>query len=164
MGSYQCWLLQHWVNAALETAIPGQDLEPARLRMRQQIADYFAARVDYTRLANGLTQQLAQLDAACERIGREVEAVIESQCRNELAFDDQQVAALLRAIERQRHGFEVTQDLEDESFLVRVKLPGRLEGHNGVEVDDGFVVYRFHGRDLRDREHRLVAITSREIR
>ena len=56
-----------------------------------------------------------------------------------LALDDEQFATFERQLELLQHGFEVSRDLEDENFTVKLKLPGRVLGHNGIGIEKGLM-------------------------
>lgn len=53
----------------------------------------------------------------------------------------------------------VTEDLGDETFEVRVALPGKLIAHDGDLVEDGVVVWKFPGKALYDRPQTLTALS-----
>jgi len=61
----------------------------------------------------------------------------------------------LAALAGARRSTHVTEDLGDETFIVRVRLPGRVIAHNADGIEDGFAVWIFDGQDLRDREQRI---------
>ena len=63
----------------------------------------------------------------------------------------------LQELRRLRQDFDVTQDLEDENFKVRVTLPGMVVSHNGESRFGNTVTWEFDGKDLRDREMVLIA-------
>ena len=75
-----------------------------------------------------------------------------------LEFETDAKTRLARAYRSARHDFEVTDDLSDETFVIRLKLPGEVLRHNGDEKKGRTVTWRFSGRDLRDRDHRLAAL------
>lgn len=68
---------------------------------------------------------------------------------------------LLAAYDDEVRRYEITEDLADEQFEVRLQLPGEIVAHNGDHVDDdGVIVWQFKGDGLHDRDHLLIA-TSR---
>ncbi|MEM7203410.1 MAG: hypothetical protein AAF628_24315 [Planctomycetota bacterium] len=158
--SYERMKLQQWVAAGLHDALPGGAAELAALQLRAAIANYFDRVVDDHRLASSLTERLDELDRLCAKIQTDVEDLVARYCRDQLGFDQGALAALQRHLQRSQHDFAVSQDLEDEHFVVRLELPGDLVAHNGDRVVDGHVVWEFDGRDLRDRSHRLLAISA----
>ena len=58
--------------------------------------------------------------------------------------------------------FDQTNDLGDESFRLRVVLPGRLVGGNYDSIQDGAAQWEFHGQSLQDREIVLRAVSILE--
>jgi hypothetical protein len=67
-----------------------------------------------------------------------------------------------QAYEREERNRTVTEDLGDEVFEIRVKLPGQIVAHNGDKLDDdGSVVWEFKGDALNDRDQVLM-VSSRE--
>jgi len=63
-------------------------------------------------------------------------------------------------LDLERRGFQVTTDLGDETFEVRLALPGEVKAHNADGVEDGRLVWKFHGKDFRDREQVLLAVSE----
>jgi len=57
----------------------------------------------------------------------------------------------------------VTEDLEDETWEVRVEMPGEIVAHNGTDRDETGVIWGFPGKALYDRDHVLM-VTSRVTR
>lgn len=84
------------------------------------------------------------------------------------AFEDQLAASLGearltqydRALQRVRKEYEVTKETGGHAFEIRVKMPGRVIGHNGDKVEeDGTVVWEFDGNAFRDRDHELLVVS-----
>lgn len=79
---------------------------------------------------------------------------------------DREVAAgLLRpALEQARRAHQATEDLQDETFALRVTFPGRVQLTDADALEDGgrTAVWRWKGVDLCDRELvlRAVAVTG----
>jgi hypothetical protein len=71
-------------------------------------------------------------------------------------------AAARAAFEAERRVLEVSEDLRDESFVVRVELPVGVTSHDGEALEDGgrTAVFRFKGEDLCDREHVLRVVAE----
>lgn len=65
----------------------------------------------------------------------------------------------LAAIAAERSAMQITEDLGDESFEVRVRLPGEILEHDADAIEDGYAVWRFDGKGLRDRAHTLTLHT-----
>ena len=56
----------------------------------------------------------------------------------------------------------VTEDLSDERWDIRVKLPGEVVAHNGERIEKGMVIWEFPANMLQDRDHVLM-VTSRLV-
>ncbi len=54
---------------------------------------------------------------------------------------------------------QVTEDLMDESFEVRVDLPGRVLKSNAKAMDTGVLIWKFEGEDLADDDITLSALS-----
>ncbi|MFQ5806430.1 MAG: hypothetical protein ACE5I3_08270 [Phycisphaerae bacterium] len=54
----------------------------------------------------------------------------------------------------------VTEDIGDESWTVRVAMPGEVVAHNGTGIEGEFVVWEFPGKVMFDRDHVLM-VSSR---
>lgn len=160
LADYESSKWQLWLERAARAVIPDRDIEMQILILRGKIDTYFAKEVDYATIAKELSKGLVELEAVGVEVIRELEALVRSQCREQLGLDDEHLDAIKRHMALAQHGFEVSHDLEDERFIVRLKLPGELITHNAAKVHRGYLVWEFDGRDLRDREHRLLAVTS----
>ena len=53
-----------------------------------------------------------------------------------------------------------TEDLSDEHWEVRVRMPGEVIAHNADKVENGELVWEFPALAIQDRDHKLKA-TSR---
>lgn len=62
------------------------------------------------------------------------------------------------ALEKQRH--EVTEDLQDEKFEIRVTMPGEIVAHDGDKVEGSTVTWEFDAKAMNDRSQ-TVRVTSR---
>ncbi len=54
---------------------------------------------------------------------------------------------------------QVTEDLMDESFDVRVDLPGRVISDNSELMETGVLIWRFDGEELTDNDYELKAMS-----
>ncbi|HBP17523.1 MAG TPA: hypothetical protein DEA08_07010 [Planctomycetes bacterium] len=154
---YESDKASRWVSeGAVKAAPDSARLAEARLAIAAAVRARVEGAVDATfvaqALANpaGIEARASELQAAVERAG--VEAA-----RDVLALTPEQVARLRGEIGQQRRSFEVSEDLADEAFVVRLRLPGRVLAHNGDALEGSTVVWRFNGKDLRDRRQRLLA-------
>ena len=62
------------------------------------------------------------------------------------------------ALEKKRR--EVTEDLQDEKFEIRIQMPGQIVAHDGDEVEGSTVTWKFDGKAMNDRPQ-TVRVTSR---
>ncbi len=101
-----------------------------------------------------------------DRIGAEAERIVaEAKAAVRSALNKQGIPATLverfaAVHDRQMRRYAVTEDLGDESWEVRVSLPGVIIGHNGDKLDGGEVVWEFEADAIRDRDCVLM-VTSR---
>jgi len=68
-----------------------------------------------------------------------------------------EINAFSDAYEKARRIREVTEDLADERWEVRVKMPGRIVAHNADEVENDELVWTFDSAALMDAERELLA-------
>ncbi len=74
-----------------------------------------------------------------------------------------QIAAFFDALDAVEARDAVTEDLADESWKIRLELPGELIAHNADELDEGQLLWEFDAKSLHDRDKLLMA-TSRVAR
>jgi hypothetical protein len=67
--------------------------------------------------------------------------------------------AILAQLESSLTALDQTNDLNDETFRLRLHLPGALVGGNYDKLEDGAAVWEFKGSDLQDREIVLRAVS-----
>ncbi len=79
-----------------------------------------------------------------------------SHTLSELHRPQREIDTFLASYDLESRRHDLTSDLEDERFVVRVELPGELVAHNG-RVEDGAVVWEFDAKALMDREQVLMA-------
>jgi hypothetical protein len=76
------------------------------------------------------------------------------------ALGGAQFAAYERSLNHASLGYEISKETGGHAFEIRVKMPGRVIGHNGKKVeDDGTVVWEFDGKAFRDRDHELLVVS-----
>ncbi|MCH7813086.1 MAG: hypothetical protein IID40_03605 [Planctomycetes bacterium] len=106
-----------------------------------------------------------QIELEVEKINAQIEVGI-NRILTERDPDGGLVQTFQAAVDRQRRLQAITEDLQDESFEVRLQLPGRIVGHNsliGIR-DDGQVEWEFDGQALNDRDQVLLATSVVERR
>ncbi len=91
----------------------------------------------------------ARIAKFSEGLIREVRDVL-SHSLAELRRPQREIDAFLAAYDQESTRRDVTMDLDDERFVVRVELPGELAAHNG-RLEDGAVVWEFEAGALMDR-------------
>ncbi|MBU0638206.1 MAG: hypothetical protein KKB50_05015 [Planctomycetes bacterium] len=110
--------------------------------------------------------QSAERDTAIDDFGRRLVEEARDQLRDtmrELRLPRDQIAAFDAAYDEEQARWAVTEDIGDEAWEIRLKLPGELVASNGERQEDGFVAWCFDGEALRDRNVVLMA-TSRLAR
>jgi len=133
------------------------------LRLRRAVLDYFES-ADVQALLDLLSQSPSEeRDERIARFGDEFVAGAADVLRRELRALRRPRAEVERFFEAYdlaiaRH--DVTNDLQDETWEVRVTLPGTVVAHNGDDVEGSTVVWTFDAKRLTDRELVLMA-TSR---
>lgn len=147
------------VEAAL-VAVAGRPVDAkARLAARAAFAKAHDAAWSPAALLPAVKEgapALAKLDAAWrDATARDAAAAIVA------ALGDATPDAAKRAFLAARRELEVTEDLRDETFVTRVRFPGKVVTTDGeVQADGRTVVFRWKGEDLCDREHVLRAVAA----
>jgi len=149
---------EEWLRDAIRAAIPDEVDHPIAFHAgRVALEAFFAANASPERLEALLAMSAEEI----ERAGRALEdslavslgdAVIDALPAELAAPTRERFLATYAGARRATH---VSEDLEDESFVVRIRLPGRVVAHNADALEEGFAVWRFDGKDLRDREQRI---------
>ena len=81
----------------------------------------------------------------------------------ELRVPPHQVELFFDAHDEERARRAVTEDLDDETWEIRVEMPGEIVAHNGTDRDKTGVIWGFPGKVMYDRDHMLM-VTSRVTR
>jgi hypothetical protein len=69
-------------------------------------------------------------------------------------------AAYEKSLQRVTKQYEITKATSGHQFEIRVKMPGRVLGHNADKVEeDGTVVWEFDGKAFHDRDHELLVVS-----
>jgi hypothetical protein len=157
--------LVHFARLAFADVTP-EAPQDAWLAVRAAAADALAD-LDSPALAQLLLE--AEEDpaaaAALERSRAELEhrtlAAMQAALRDTGRYPPSQINRFLHRFDQHRMAHRVTEDLGDERFTVRVRMPGTVVGHNGSAEQDGVVTWTFDGSMLRDREVELMATSRR---
>ena len=148
-------------HEALEATYPDADALPtAQLAVRAEIARFFREQVTAERVHRILEAPVDERQGAVRALQRKLDGSVIEAAAEALSIDEDDRNHLRLALAEQRTRHEVTGDLDDETFVVRVRLPGDLHAHNGVEVEPGVVEWRFKGDALHDRDHTLLASST----
>jgi len=149
-----------WADDALVATAAGADRLPeARLAVRSAVAGYFAERVAPEDVEALLGAPKARIEARARAVEADLDRLAVERATDVLGLPAADGVRLAEAIAARRRAFAVTEDLGDEAFRVRLRLPGRVVRHDGDAVEGGAVVWRFDGKALRDREHSLLAVS-----
>jgi hypothetical protein len=104
--------------------------------------------------------QSPERDAAIAAIADDFHRVIESGIDSALAAEGltpREVEAFHAAIAGERRDREVTEDLGDERWEVRLTLPGEVVAHNADRVEGGVLIWSFTGESIMDADKALLA-------
>ena len=137
-----------------------------RLVLRSALLDHFTS-ADVTEVVELLGEpQSPERDQAINAFGTELiesaRDVLQRQMKK-LRVPAGQVELFFAAYDEEQARRAVTEDIEDESWEVRIELPGEIIAHNGTSVDGPFIVWTFPGKAIFDRDHVLM-VTSRVSR
>lgn len=97
-----------------------------------------------------------EIAALALRYGEDLRAAMERQLNAEPLLDNER-RAYLAAYDAERRRHEVTEDLMDERWEVRLVLPGKVVAHNADREEDGALVWEFEGKALMDMSKELMA-------
>jgi hypothetical protein len=81
----------------------------------------------------------------------------------ELRVPPHQIELFFDAHDEEQARRAVTEDLNDETWEIRVEMPGEIVAHNGTDRDKTGVIWAFPGKVMYDRDHVLM-VTSRVSR
>lgn len=100
--------------------------------------------------------------AELERIDRATRAALRSSFAMAIEAEGAPLAtrnALRGELEWLLTARDHTEDLGDESFQLRVRMPGTIVGGNFDGVEDGAATWKIDGKDMRDRDHALRVVS-----
>ena len=98
--------------------------------------------------------------------GDELIAAARDVLRQELAelrVPPHQAELFFDAYDEEQARRAVTEDLDDETWEIRVEMPGEIVAHNATDCDERGVTWAFPAKVLHDRDHVLM-VTSRVTR
>lgn len=144
--------------------------ETAWLEARQALIDHvdeidFEPILALQRQVESAADDSPEKEAAEERMQHAISGISDGVLKT---FEDQLRASLGearfveydRALQRVLREYEISKEAGAHQFEIRVKMPGRVIGHNGDKVEeDGTVVWEFEGKAFRDRDHELLVVS-----
>lgn len=158
---YERMKLQHQAERATAPLVKGRQPTDEQLAIHAAVKDYYTHRVSVDDLVELLWETEPKILKATQKIGVDARRVVLEKATKELKLDEAGRKQLEANLAAEEHDLAVSQDLEDESFTVKVRMPGDLVRHNGEEAMADEVTFRFSGEDLRDRDVVLVATSKR---
>ncbi len=158
MVRYERMSMQLWADRALAAVAPdAKGLLDAQLDVRDAIAEHCRTHLAPEKVVTVLSRDAGEVEAFAAKAQKAMRALVVERARAALSLSDAQALALQKALLREQFDFDLSHDLGDEDFVVRLEMPGRVVGSNADERDGSALVWTFHGLDLRDRRHVLVA-------
>jgi len=142
--------IRYWGDEALSAV--GAGIE-TRLDVHDRLTRYCAEKLPPATVRAMLESESADADQFAFDLRRGADQIVLQHA----GLSGDRLEALRHALALQHRAYDVTDDLGDENFVVKLALPGKVTGHNGDEREGDLVVWRFHGKDLRDRTHVLLA-------
>lgn len=158
---YEKLKLQYQAERATAPLVRGRQPTDAQLAIRAAVHDYYTHRIAVDDLVDLLWETEAKILEATNKITADARKLVLEKATRELMLDAAGRKQLEENLAAEEHDLAVSQDLEDEGFTVRVRIPGELIGHNGDDAAANEVTFRFNGQDLRDREVVLVVTSKR---
>jgi hypothetical protein len=136
------------------------------LLLRQALMDHFQ-RADAAQLVELLGQpDTPERNDAINTFGDELLVAARDVLRQELVelrVPPHQIELFFDAHDEEQARRAVTEDLNDETWEIRVEMPGEIVAHNGTDRDETGVIWGFPGKVMHDRDHVLM-VTSRVSR
>jgi len=132
-------------------------ISEARLR---EILDLVCAAALDRQMARA--QQQEEAGARLSAIEGETRATLRTSAREGLArvhANPDITNAILAQLESSLTGLDQTNDLGDETFQLRLLLPGTIVGGNYDTLENGAACWKFKGTELQDRELTLRAVS-----
>lgn len=152
--------------AAGAEALEGEWPQDYGLLLRQALMDHFQ-HADNADLVELLGQpDTPERNEAINTFGDDLIAAGRDLLREELVelrVPPHQIELFFEAHDEEQARRAVTEDLEDETWEVRVEMPGEIVAHNGTDCDETGVTWGFPGKAVYDRDHVLM-VTSRVSR
>lgn len=133
------------------------------LILRQIVLDHFEQVDLVPLLAMMRDPDSAVRNSAIESLGDDLIAKIVpllTQQLREWRVPRGEIDAFFEAYDQEQARYDVTMDLNDETWQVRIAMPGEIVAHNADKIEDGFATWEFPGKMLMDREEVLM-VTSR---
>jgi hypothetical protein len=133
------------------------------LRLRQALMDHFQ-QADTAELVELLGQpDTPERNDAINAYGEELIAAARDVLREELMelkVPRDEMELFFEAHDEEQARRAVTEDLDDETWEIRVEMPGEIVAHNATDAGATGVTWVFPAKVLHDRDHVLM-VTSR---
>ena len=147
-----------WAREALKTVgVKEDDRLLAELATAGAIDEFCQNELHSGGLEALLRESPEEIERRALALQEQLDEISTASAATALQLDAVDRDRYLQELRRLRQDFDVTQDLEDENFKVRVTLPGMVVSHNGESRFGNTVTWEFDGKDLRDREMVLIA-------
>jgi len=132
------------------------------LRLRERVEKHFQT-VDVENVAELLGQGPSdERDAAVSELADGMVASTRDELYDELGklrVSRRELDGFFAAYEEEELRREITKDVRDETWEVRLRMPGDVVAHNGDSADEGEIVWQFEAEALLDRDQVLMATT-----
>ncbi|MCP4594687.1 MAG: hypothetical protein GY842_28475 [bacterium] len=90
------------------------------------------------------------LEAEAEAFEARTLELMTAALREFAGYDDAQISRFVERFEWYGRHFEISEDLSDESFKLRVDMPGEIVASNAREIDGQRAKWKFDGTAIRD--------------
>ena len=108
--------------------------------------------------------QSPERDKTLVQTAQNTDVRIDASVRTALAaqgYNAQQLAAFDKERDTLNHGNQITSQIEGESLVVRLHLPGQIVGSNATtQKEDGTLEWQIDGKQLMDRRVELLAASK----
>lgn len=162
LRALEAFKLVEYLNAGVE-ALADEWPQHYGLLLRKDVLGVFEQAEIDSLLELMRRPQSPERDASIDDYGRQLVGEARERMLATLrarGVSRKQIGAFEDAYAEEQARRAVTEDLGDEDWVVRVKLPGEIVAHNGIKLEDGHVVWEFPGEALMDRDVVLM-VTSR---
>ncbi|MCA9283579.1 MAG: hypothetical protein KDA22_00075 [Phycisphaerales bacterium] len=97
------------------------------------------------------------IEDATTRFKAQLKDALQLALRQECSYGGTELQHFFASLDRQQTTFEVTEDLNDDSFEITLQLPGTVMATNAASHAGGAATWSFRGDELHDRSIELMA-------